>query len=197
MKKSFIVLALTFIGGAVALGGVNSFFAYTNTTEFCVSCHTMQWNFEEYKETLHFKNRVGVKAECSDCHVPKEFFPKVAAKIIAVKDIYHHILGTIDTEEKFEAHRWDMANRVWDKMRATDSRECRSCHDYQDMDFSVQGRSARNKHEAAPTRGKTCIDCHQGIVHYMPEEPYDEDEYADDEDSVVDAEDTEDDTEGQ
>jgi cytochrome c-type protein NapC len=182
MKKYIIGFAL-FVGGMLALGGVNGFFAYTNTTEFCTSCHTMQWNYEEYKETKHFKNRVGVKAECADCHVPKEFFPKVAAKIIAVKDIYHQILGTVDTQEKFEAHRWDMANRVWDKMKATDSRECRTCHDYQDMDFSVQGRSARNKHEQAPMRGKTCIECHQGIAHTMPEEPYDEEEYAEEDTS--------------
>jgi cytochrome c-type protein NapC len=182
MKKYIIGFAL-FVGGMLALGGVNGFFAYTNTTEFCTSCHTMQWNYEDYKETKHFKNRVGVKAECADCHVPKEFFPKVAAKIIAVKDIYHQILGTVDTQEKFEAHRWDMANRVWDKMKATDSRECRTFHDYQDMDFSVQGRSARSKHEQAPMRGKTCIECHQGIVHHMPEEPYDEEEYAEEDTS--------------
>lgn len=183
MKKYIIGFAL-FVGGALALAGVNGFFAYTNTTEFCISCHTMQWNYEEYKETIHFKNRVGVQAGCADCHVPKEFFPKVAAKIIAVKDIYHQILGTVDTPEKFEAHRWDMANRVWDKMKATDSRECRTCHDYEDMDFSVQGRSARSKHEQAPMRGKTCIECHQGIAHQMPEEPYDEEEYVDEEESA-------------
>lgn len=180
MKKYIIGFAL-FVGGALAFAGVNGFFAYTNTTEFCTSCHTMRWNYEEYKETKHFKNRVGVQAQCADCHVPKEFGPKVLAKIIAVKDIYHQLVGTIDTEEKFQAHRWDMANRVWDKMKATDSRECRTCHEYEDMDFSVQGRSARRKHEAAPTRGKTCIDCHKGIVHYMPDEP-DDYEAADEED---------------
>ncbi|MFA5628074.1 MAG: NapC/NirT family cytochrome c [Thiohalomonadaceae bacterium] len=177
MKKYFVGLAL-FIGGALALAGVNGFFAYTNTTEFCTSCHTMQWNYEEYKETRHYKNRAGVQAQCADCHVPKQFIPKVTAKIIAVKDIYHQILGTVDTPEKFEDRRWTMANRVWDKMKASDSRECRTCHEYNDMDFSAQGRSARSKHESAPTRGKTCIDCHQGIVHHMPDEPYDDDGYA-------------------
>lgn len=183
MKKYIFGLALL-VSGALALGGVNGFFAYTNTMEFCTSCHTMQWNLEEYKETVHFKNRSGVQAECSDCHVPKDFFPKVSAKIIAVKDIYHQILGTIDTEEKFEARRWEMANRVWKKMKESNSRECRSCHDFEDMDLSQQGRSARGKHEQAPMRDKTCIDCHQGIAHHMPDNPYDdddEDEYDEDE----------------
>lgn len=172
MKKILTALAL-FVGGVIALAGVNGFFAYTNRMDFCISCHSMQGNYEEYKETVHFKNASGVQAECADCHVPKEFFPKVAAKIYAVKDIYHEIIGTVDTPEKFEAHRWDMATRVWARMKATDSRECRSCHDFDDMDLSAQGRSARSKHSRAPMQGKTCIDCHKGIAHIQPDEPED------------------------
>ncbi|MCX7945912.1 MAG: NapC/NirT family cytochrome c [Hydrogenophilus sp.] len=163
--------AVFFLAGVTALGGVNAFFEYTNTTDFCTSCHTMQWNKEEWMETLHFRNRVGVRAECADCHVPKEFFPKVMAKILAVKDLYHHLAGTIDTKEQFEIHRWAMANRVWEKMKRSDSRECRTCHEYEDMDLSQQSRSAQRRHEKAPLEGKTCIDCHKGVAHRMPEEP--------------------------
>lgn len=150
---------------------MNSFFAYTNEMEFCTSCHSMKGNYEEYKETVHFKNQSGVQAICSDCHVPKAFFPKVAAKIVAVKDIYHEVMGTVDTEEKFEARRWDMAVRVWEKMIENDSRECRSCHAFENMDTSAQGRMARKKHTRAPMEGKTCIQCHRGIAHFEPLEP--------------------------
>ena len=83
--------------------GLNAFFAYTNTNEFCTSCHSMRINYEEYKNTLHYKNSVGIKATCADCHVPKEFFPKLYAKIYAAKDVWHEILGTVDTKEKFDA----------------------------------------------------------------------------------------------
>lgn len=166
--KKLGIGAVIFFAGVLALGGVNGFFAYTNTMEFCTSCHSMQNNYKEYKETIHFKNASGVQAQCSDCHVPKQFFPKVFAKIVALKDVWHEMLGTIDTKEKFEEHRWDMANRVWDKMRATDSRECRNCHDFQDMDLSKQTRIARNKHGRAPMENKTCIDCHKGIAHFEP-----------------------------
>lgn len=190
MKKIIIGLALMFVG-ALALGGVNTFFAYTNTTEFCTSCHSMQGNYEEYKETVHFKNASGVQAGCADCHVPKEFLPKVAAKIYAVKDIYHEIIGTVDTPEKFEAHRWDMATRVWAKMKATNSRECRGCHDFDNMDLSAQGRSARSKHARAPMRGKTCIDCHKGIAHTEPDEP---DDYVPPDDEEDEGEDADSDT---
>ncbi len=68
-----------------------------------------------------------------------------------------------------------MANRVWDKMRANDSRECRSCHAFDTMDLSAQGRSARKKHPRAQMEGKACIDCHAGIAHELPDEPDEQD----------------------
>lgn len=152
---------------------MNGVFSYTNEMEFCTSCHSMKANLEEYQETVHYKNQSGVQAICSDCHVPKAFFPKLAAKIIAVKDVYHEVMGTVDSEEKFEARRWDMAVRVWKKMKDSDSRECRSCHAFENMDTSAQDRMARSKHTRAPMKGQTCIDCHKGIAHMEPDEPDD------------------------
>jgi len=179
-RKHAITMVIIFFAGAIAFGGFNSILAYTNEMEFCTSCHSMKVNLEEYKETLHYKNASGVQATCSDCHVPKEFFPKMKAKILAYKDVLHEILGTIDTKEKYEAHRWDMASRVWAKMEANDSRECRSCHTFDNMEFSEQGRMARKKHPRAQLKGQTCIDCHKGIAHEEPEEPEEEDEGSND-----------------
>lgn len=173
MKKVAIGIAI-FFAGVLSLGGVNGFFSYTNEMDFCTSCHTMRWNLEEYKETVHYKNASGVRATCADCHVPKDFFPKVYAKVVAVRDIYHQMMGTIDTHEQFEERRWYLANRVWDRMKANDSRECRTCHDFDQMDLSGQGRMARNKHSRAPMDGETCIDCHQGIAHEQPDVPLDD-----------------------
>jgi cytochrome c-type protein NapC len=97
--------------------------------------------------------------------------PKIIRKIKASSEIYHKLVGTIDTPEKFDAHRWTMANRVWDEMKATDSRECRTCHSFSNMDLSEQGRSARRRHARAEEKGETCIDCHKGIAHEEPDEP--------------------------
>lgn len=170
-RMGLIAVLVVFLVGVGFAALFNTGLAYTDEMEFCVSCHTMQTNYEEYKESLHYKNQSGVQATCSDCHVPKPFIPKMVAKIIAAKDVYHEIVGTIDTPEKFEAHRWDMASRVWAKMERSDSRECRSCHEFANMDLSEQGRSARSRHASAEERGKTCIDCHKGIVHYEPLPP--------------------------
>ena len=171
LTKRIIIILILFAAGIVFAGLFNVGLSATNTMEFCTSCHSMQIVYEEYKESQHYQNPSGVRAACADCHVPKEFGPKIVAKILAYKDVVHEILGTIDTPEKFEQHRWDMANRVWAKMKATDSRECRSCHTYEQMDLSEQSRSARNRHGRAEDEGKTCIDCHKGVAHEEPDEP--------------------------
>lgn len=143
----------------------------TNRQEFCVSCHSMSVVFAEYRQSAHFKNASGVKATCSDCHVPQSLAPLLVAKIIAAKDVYHEIVGTIDTAEKFEARRWHLANIVWAKMAANDSRECRTCHEFSSMDHEAQGRRVGRKHQRAEQQEKTCIDCHKGVAHAEPLPP--------------------------
>ena len=170
-----ILLGIGFILAAASSKTLES----TNQTEFCTSCHSMQWVKEEWMESIHYTNISGVRAECSDCHVPHDTGPKLVAKLRAAKDVWHEILGTIDDEEKFEHHRWQMANAVWDRMIATDSRECKTCHTVAAMDLKEQDRSARKKHKkiAKGDSKKTCIECHKGVAHELPEEP-DEDENA-------------------
>jgi cytochrome c-type protein NapC len=170
-RKLPIALALMFLVGIGFAAGLSSGLDVTNRMEVCVSCHSLKLPYEEYQQTVHYKNASGVRATCADCHVPDAFIPKLYAKVLAVKDIYHEIRGTIDTPEEFEARRWIMANRVWERMKANDSQTCRSCHDFASMDLSAQSRSARSRHSAAEDRGLTCIDCHKGIAHHEPEEP--------------------------
>ena len=178
-KKTIVIIIVVFVVGLIAAGLFNVGLARTNTMEFCTDCHTMQIPYQELQETAHYKNASGVQATCADCHVPKPFIPKMIAKVIASKDVYHEIMGTIDTPEKYEALRWDMASRVWEKMKANDSRECRSCHDFASMDLTEQDRSARNKHGNAEDKGQTCIDCHKGVAHDEPDEPDDLEEEED------------------
>lgn len=166
------VLAVGVVLGIIFWGGFNTVLEATNSMEFCISCHEMRDNvYKEYKETVHFKNPSGVRATCADCHVPRPWIYKIVRKVQATNELYHKALGTIDTPEKFEAHRLVMAKRVWATMKATDSRECRNCHTFDSMDLSDQDRYARKRHERAQTRGQTCIDCHDGIAHELPEDP--------------------------
>jgi nitrate/TMAO reductase-like tetraheme cytochrome c subunit len=172
-SSGFVGLGITslavFLGGTLSLGGLNTTMDWTNREEFCISCHEMADNpLREYQQTLHDKNRVGVHAVCADCHVPKEWGPKILAKIRATKDVYHHLLGTIDTREKYAARRLQMAQVVWDSMRADDSKACRNCHRVSAMDFQEQQGRAARKHRQLAERGQTCIDCHKGVAHELP-----------------------------
>lgn len=157
------------IAGIIFWGGFNTFMEYTNTLDFCISCHEMENTvYEEYKRTAHFANASGVAAICSDCHVPKEWTAKLIRKIRATNELYHKAVGSISTPEKFEAKRLELAERVWASMKANDSRECRNCHSFEAMDFDKQDRRSSEKHPEAIERGRTCIDCHKAVAHKMP-----------------------------
>jgi cytochrome c-type protein NapC len=166
-----------FIAGIIFWGGFNTAMEATNTLEFCISCHEMKNTvYQEYKKTIHYSNRTGVRAVCSDCHVPKDWVHKIQRKIQASKEVWGKITGVIDTPEKFEAHRLSMARNEWARMKGSDSRECRNCHSFAGMDTDKQKQRARKEHESAQKDKGTCIDCHKGIAHQTPKGMTEEDE---------------------
>jgi len=155
-----------FVLGILFWGAFNTSMELTNTEEFCISCHEMKTTvYQEYKKTIHYKNRTGIRATCPDCHVPKDWVHKVVRKIGATNELFHKMIGSIDTKEKFEAKRLQLAETVWDTMKSTDSRECRNCHDFSYMDLKKQKASSKKKHAGGVKSGMTCIDCHKGIAH--------------------------------
>jgi cytochrome c-type protein NapC len=158
-----------FAAGIIFWGGFNWTLEITNTEKFCISCHEMRENvFKEYRTTIHYANRTGVRATCPDCHVPKEWGYKVVRKIQATNELWHKLLGSIDTREKYAAKRLELAQNEGDRMKANDSRECRNCHNYNYMDFSEQGRRAHALHSKGFAESKTCIECHRGVAHLLP-----------------------------
>lgn len=164
-----VLLIVGFGGGIIFWGGFNWAMELSNTETFCISCHEMRDTvFPELKTTIHYQNRTGVRAICSDCHVPKKWRYKLVRKVQATNELYHKIVGTISTPEKFEDMRLELAQKVWTSMKATDSRECRNCHGNVWMDLSKQWSGAQRNHEIGIEKGLTCIDCHQGIAHELP-----------------------------
>ncbi len=166
-----VLLIGGFAAGIVFWGGFNWAIELSNSEAFCISCHEMRNNvYAEYKETIHFNNRTGVRAVCADCHVPKEWTRKMVRKIEAsFNELPKHLIGTMDTREKFEAQRYRLALRVWTTMKNNDSLECRNCHDWKSMDQKKQLEKAVARHEKGRQEGRTCIDCHFAIAHKEPE----------------------------
>ena len=157
------------IGGVIFWGGFNTVLEATNTESFCIGCHEMRENvYAELQKTIHYTNRTGVRATCSDCHVPRNWTDKMIRKVKATNELWGKLVGTIDTKEKFEAKRLELARHEWERMKANDSLECRNCHSLKSMDTEKQKQRARKQHELAQKNNETCIDCHKGIAHQKP-----------------------------
>ena len=139
--------------------------------KFCISCHEMENTvYKEYQKSPHFNNTSGVRAGCNDCHVPSELVPGLIRKIQASKELWAKIQGTIDTLEKFEEKRLILAKRVWADMEAHDSRECRSCHFTEAIDFGkFKKPDGAKRMKEGLEKKETCINCHKGIAHEMPD----------------------------
>lgn len=167
------VLALVAIGIVIGIALIvlpHVGIKVTSTTEFCVSCHSMQPVYEEYKQSVHFQNASGVRAECHDCHIPPDIPGMVKRKLEASNDIYQTFIAhSIDTPEKFEAKRAELAEREWARMKENNSATCRSCHNYDAMDHAKQHPEAARQMKVAAKDNQSCIDCHKGIAHQLPD----------------------------
>ena len=166
-----VLLIAILVAGSLMVAGAAGL-AWTNTEQFCIGCHEMRENvYAEFKGTIHDVNRLGVRAICSNCHVPHEPWPLIKRKMRASLELWGHITGVVDTKEKFEQHRYMLATRVWRRMKETDSLECRNCHHADAMDPDKQTEKARARHAKGKAEGMTCIDCHFGIAHKEPDGP--------------------------
>lgn len=162
------ILTLLATGIVIGVAGVASFdFAMhaTSTEAFCTSCHEMDSPYQQLQQTIHYNNATGVSATCSDCHVPREFGPKMVRKIEAAREVWGTITGIINTPEKYAAHASHMKQREIARLRASDSQECRNCHESPRMLLALQSSKAQTYHAGPASKGKTCIDCHTGIAH--------------------------------
>lgn len=173
-SKAFSLGTLTiggFVAGVVFWGGFNTVLEATNTEAFCISCHEMRDNvFVELQPTIHYSNRSGVRATCPDCHVPHNWTDKIARKMQASKEVWGKVFGTINTREKFLDKRLELARHEWDRLKANNSLECRNCHNLSSMDFTRQSQRAMRMHSTQLANNeKTCIDCHKGIAHRLPD----------------------------
>jgi cytochrome c-type protein NapC len=169
-RFSFLAVSTAFfMGGVLFWGGFHTAVDASNTLEFCTTCHEMRDTvYQEYKQSVHYSNRAGIRAICSDCHVPREWSHMMVRKMQASLELWGKITGSIDTREKFEARRIVLAVSEWDRLRASNSRECRNCHAFDAMSAGLQKPEPYKIHMQAREEGRTCIDCHKGVAHRLP-----------------------------
>ncbi len=162
------LVAVGLVVGVAGTGAVGGAMYFTSTNTFCISCHTND-AAKEWAQSPHHRNAVGFVAGCADCHEPHDFVGMITRKIAASNELWNQILGTINTPQKYEAHRLELAQREWARMRANHSAECMTCHQpilMNDPDKAF----LRDMHRTAIANGQNCIDCHKGVAHVAPVE---------------------------
>ncbi|MCL1059589.1 pentaheme c-type cytochrome TorC [Shewanella gelidimarina] len=159
-----------FIMGIIFWGGFNTALQATNTEEFCISCHSMEsMPYKELQETVHWSNHSGVRATCPDCHVPHDWSRKIGRKIEASHDMWGWLLQTVNTPEKFEDKRLEMASREWKRFDRDNSLACKNCHNYDSMKWDSMSKLAQKQMKRAAKLDQSCVDCHKGIAHKLPD----------------------------
>ena len=163
---------VVFTSGILFWGAFNWSLEASNTESFCISCHEMrEYIYPDYRKSSHYANDSGVRATCPDCHVPRNWINKIVRKVGATNELYHKLIGSINTRGKFIDKRMELAGFVWDAMAANDSLECRNCHELTFMDKDQI--NIIPAHLRAKEKDLTCIDCHMGIAHELPEAYFD------------------------
>jgi cytochrome c-type protein NapC len=162
---------LAFTAGVIFWASFMGAVKYAETDSFCTSCHEMKQPYQELTRSVHFSNVLGIQASCGNCHVPPTFFAGMWRHIQAYKEVLGHMGGELNTPAKYEAHRMVLAQKIWTELKANDSAECRSCHTPSQMAFAKQPPNAASAHQSLKQGGTTCIDCHQGVAHTLPQDP--------------------------
>ena len=174
LKKKWVLgisaeMLLVFFTAMLVIPALQFSADITNTSQFCSYCHLkMDTVVQEYQQSTHYNNRLGIRAECKDCHIPSHFLPALKVKVKGLKDTVYYLTETL-TPDDFESRRWDMFEQSLKTIREQDSSTCRNCHDTNSMSTSVQTRLAALKHTDERYSKKTCVDCHTGLAHKTPE----------------------------
>ncbi len=128
----------------------------TTTNEFCVSCHSMEGVHKSWKESAHYSNETGMRADCVSCHLPptKKHTSHVIAKACTgIRDVCVQFFGEYDAEAARKHVKGTLPNE-----------NCMSCHNNL-LERSVSNTSVTAVHEQAISKtakntGYTCVTCH-------------------------------------
>ncbi len=136
------ILLLMVVAGVIIIPllplGVKGAWTYTNKPEFCISCHTMKTEYQNWSHSAH-RNWAG----CGDCHLPQQsVVTKLAAK---TRDgIYHgyaYVLNEDPALIRISKHGGD-----------TVIGNCLRCHEQLVASIIHKG-------------DRKCWECHRGIPH--------------------------------
>lgn len=134
-----LLLSVGVLAGIILTVGTSTALNFTDTPEFCSTCHVMNIANESFSESTH------AHLDCNDCHAPHDSFAK---KIIfkteaGFHDIYMNTFQSDKIPDVFHAN---------EKTKDVVQQNCISCHQSTMRDVS---------HDAK----ESCTDCHRYVPH--------------------------------
>lgn len=137
--KLWMVALVGLVVGIVLIVGAQKTLEYTDSPEFCASCHIMKAPVATMLNSSH------AQLSCNDCHLPHEStVGKLVSKArVGLGHIYYNNFASSKIPDVMQATDW--AIEVVDE-------NCRSCHSNVLTDVA---------HDAK----ELCTDCHRGMPH--------------------------------
>jgi cytochrome c-type protein NapC len=160
LRLSYLVVILFTLAVLLVFNYVDT---ATTSSGYCLSCHEMNAAVSDaWKNSRHFVNALGMKTECSECHVNPGVVGFVVTKAWpAIRDHYVHFLGNADPDRM----DWE---RLRERARMTISEgACKRCHT--NLTGSLVSKAAMAAHLAAQQSSeekyRNCLTCHIEQMH--------------------------------
>ncbi|MFQ5441985.1 MAG: NapC/NirT family cytochrome c [Thermodesulfobacteriota bacterium] len=159
VKAQAVVIITALVVIALAYG-IKRAEEYSSSLEFCTSCHSMKYVYEDLKKSSHW-GVLGINPVCGDCHLPPQITKRIWRHLRGVKELINEWRYDFSTREAFEAGKGEFIRKARESIRGWDSAPCRGCHKAP-RPASTFGKAAHSKMRK---KGLTCVDCHRGIFH--------------------------------
>jgi nitrate/TMAO reductase-like tetraheme cytochrome c subunit len=160
--KAFKILLLGVISGMIILALFSYMIHFTTQSSFCISCHEMRIVAEQgWMQSIHYKNKSGIIAQCSDCHIEPELLQMLWTKTRdGLNDIWVHNTGESDPYKM----DWEKLSQVA-REHSSDS-SCKRCHSNiaSPANASIKMIIAHRAYKRMNGR-KKCVDCHTTEFH--------------------------------
>lgn len=156
-------LIAAFILGVIAaiffIGFTHLSFNLTGTNEFCGKCHEMMPQVNSWKMSTHSINRMGVVADCVDCHLPPSGIHHYTYKAWSgLRDVWVHNIGDPSTVD-WEGKRYTKNHYLFQDA-------CIECHQNLTPPGLNRGGFLAHREWKNGRTKKKCWDCHEDLTHH-------------------------------
>jgi len=165
--------------GVTLLALTNQAVIWSSSDSFCgATCHSMTWANTAYHQGPHYRNPVGVRASCGECHIPYDAGHATAIEYVKLllfkadrggKDFWFEANRTIATEEEWEQRRPALSKTFESYLTQHNYITCRGCHSLQSFGGPRSHMKLVVHRGLVKESNYNCLECHTNIGHVYSE----------------------------